>query len=67
MTVLSMHALGQMRHIDLVARALEAGVVPSDEMRLHLGSQSKEQLLDVLTRPEASAELARRAGSRLAP
>jgi hypothetical protein len=62
-----MHALGQMRRIDLLALAIEARAATTGEMQLHLGSQSRDQLVDVLTRPGASARLAERAERRLEP
>lgn len=62
---LSKHGLGQLRHIDLLALAVEAGAAASDEMRLHLASQSREQIIDALTRKGPLARLAERAELRL--
>lgn len=67
MSGLSKHALGQLRRLDLLALAVEAGAATKGEMQLHLGAQSSDQLVDALTRPEASARLAERAGRRLEP
>jgi hypothetical protein len=67
MSALSMHALGQLGHLDLLALAVESCAAPSDEMQLRLGSRSRDQLIDALTRPGASARLAARADTRLEP
>jgi len=67
MTVLSKHALGQMRHIDLLALAVESGAAPSESLLLRLGSRSSEQLIDALTQPGARRRLAERAETRLTP
>lgn len=61
------HALGQLGHLDLLALAIEAGAAPSDDLLLHLGERSRDQLIDALTQPGASARLAARADTRLAP
>lgn len=67
MSGLSKHALGQLRHIDLLALAVEAGAAPSDGLMLRLGSRSRDQIIDALTRTGALVRLTARAETRLEP
>ncbi len=62
---LTKHGLGQLRHIDLLALAVEVSAASSDQMQMHFGSRSRDQLIDTLTRPAALARLADRADTRL--
>lgn len=66
MTVPTIHELGQLRHVDLLAMAIEAGAAP-EGIALRLASQSRDQVLAVLRRPEVAARLAGRSGRRLEP
>lgn len=66
MSALSKHALGQMRHIDLLSLAFEAEAL-SDGSRMDPGSRSREQLIDALTRTGPLVRLAERAEKRLSP
>jgi hypothetical protein len=67
MTGPSKHELGQLGHLDLLALAFEAEAAPSDDLLLRLGSRSKEQLVDALTRTGPLVRLADRADMRLKP
>ena len=66
MTAPTMHALGQLGHLDLLALAIEAGAAP-EGIALRLASQSRDQVIAVLRRPEVAARLAARAETRLEP
>jgi hypothetical protein len=65
MTMTVLRALRQMRHIDLLAAAIEAGVTVN--LNLDTGSRSRDQLVDALTRAGPMARLAERAETRLTP
>ena len=65
MTALSKHDLGQLRRIDLLALALEAGAAPNGQMEFRLRLASREQLIDALTRTGPMKRLAERAETRL--
>ncbi len=64
---LSKHGVGQLRHLDLLALAIEVSAASSDPMQMLFGSRSRDQLIDTLTRPAALARLADRADTRLEP
>jgi hypothetical protein len=67
MTPPTRHALGQLRHIDLLALAVESDAAPSENQLLRFGVLSREQLLDALTRTGPMARLTERAETRLRP
>jgi hypothetical protein len=67
MSALSKHDLGQLRRVDLLALALEAGAAPNAQLESRLALQSREQLIDALTRTGPLKRLAERADSRLQP
>ncbi len=65
LTAPTKHSLGQLRHVDLLALAIEVAAASSDQMQMHFGSWSRDRLIDTLTRPAALARLADRADIRL--
>ena len=61
------HSLGQLGHLDLLALAIESEAAPSELALLRLGSRSRDQLVDALTRTGPLARLTERADVRLEP
>lgn len=62
---LTLHRLGQMRHLDLLALCYEIGVVTAGTCGEVIARQPKESLVELLSRPQAQGRLRERAGRRL--
>lgn len=61
------HVLGQLDHLGLLSLAIESGAAPNAQLESRLALQSREQLIDALTRTGPLKRLAERADSRLQP
>lgn len=48
MTAPTKHSLGQLRHVDLLARAIEADMAVAETQVLRLAGLSKDQLIAML-------------------
>jgi hypothetical protein len=65
MRALTKHSLGQLDHLGLLSLAIESGAAGTAHLESRLALQSREQLIDALTRTGPLKRLAERAETRL--